>query len=59
MKICILLVESALEGVRIVRIACGASHSLAVSEDGQVFGWGKNTQGQCGVGMCTIHAPIR
>ena len=33
-----------------MRVACGASHSLAVSEDGQIFAWGKNSQGQCGVG---------
>lgn len=31
-------------------IYCGASHSMAISYDGQVFTWGKNNQGQCGHG---------
>jgi alpha-tubulin suppressor-like RCC1 family protein len=34
----------------IVKIFCGASHSLALSVNGQAFAWGKNNQGQCGLG---------
>lgn len=29
---------------------CGASHSLALSRTGRVYSWGKNSQGQCGLG---------
>ena len=42
-----------LQGLRheaIVAIQAGASHSLALSESGVLYSWGKNTQGQCGVG---------
>lgn len=31
-------------------IQCGASHSLALSVEGRLYSWGKNTQGQCGRG---------
>lgn len=34
----------------IISVQCGASHSLALSGKGQVYSWGKNTQGQCGHG---------
>ena len=33
----------------------GASHSLAISEDGACISWGKNNQGQCGHGNMTDH----
>ena len=31
-------------------VQAGASHSLALSETGILYSWGKNSQGQCGVG---------
>ena len=31
-------------------MACGYSHSLALSDDGKVFGWGANSYGQLGSG---------
>lgn len=34
----------------IVAVQCGACHSLALSRKGHIFSWGKNTQGQCGLG---------
>lgn len=34
----------------IVRVQCGASHSLALTRQGRVYTWGKNSQGQCGLG---------
>lgn len=37
-------------GIRLVGLHCGASHSMAVAEDGRCFTWGKNNQGQCGHG---------
>ncbi|KAK7873892.1 hypothetical protein R5R35_005749 [Gryllus longicercus] len=38
-----------LRGIPIAHIACGGSHSLAVSKSGAVFGWGKNEYGQLGL----------
>ena len=35
---------------KITSVQCGASHSLALSDRGVVYSWGKNSQGQCGVG---------
>ncbi|XP_035304437.1 probable E3 ubiquitin-protein ligase HERC6 isoform X7 [Cricetulus griseus] len=40
-----------LGGIKIIQVSCGHYHSLALSEDGQVFSWGKNSQGQLGLGM--------
>jgi alpha-tubulin suppressor-like RCC1 family protein len=31
-------------------IACGASHCLALADDGSLYGWGNNYQGQLGLG---------
>lgn len=39
-----------LDAPNIVEIAAGAFHSLALSEDGRVFGWGVNVRGQIGLG---------
>lgn len=41
---------SGLQEEIISQIVCGASHSLALTNKGQVYAWGKNTQGQCGQG---------
>ena len=34
----------------IVKVFCGASHSLALDIAGNAYAWGKNNQGQCGLG---------
>jgi alpha-tubulin suppressor-like RCC1 family protein len=34
----------------ITAIQCGASHSLVLTNQGKVYSWGKNSQGQCGLG---------
>uniref|UniRef100_A0A8C2P7V3 HECT domain-containing protein n=1 Tax=Capra hircus TaxID=9925 RepID=A0A8C2P7V3_CAPHI len=39
-----------LADIKIIQVACGHYHSLALSEDGQVFSWGKNSHGQLGLG---------
>ncbi|XP_016016524.2 probable E3 ubiquitin-protein ligase HERC6 [Rousettus aegyptiacus] len=39
-----------LTGIKIIQVSCGDYHSLALSEDGQVYSWGKNSQGQLGLG---------
>uniref|UniRef100_A0A8D0WUL5 HECT domain-containing protein n=1 Tax=Sus scrofa TaxID=9823 RepID=A0A8D0WUL5_PIG len=36
--------------IKIIQVSCGHYHSLALSEDGQVFSWGKNSDGQLGLG---------
>jgi len=37
-------------GINLASIHCGASHSMAITDDGRAFTWGKNNQGQCGHG---------
>jgi alpha-tubulin suppressor-like RCC1 family protein len=39
-----------LEGVRIVAIAAGRAHALALTADGMVYAWGTNNRGQLGIG---------
>ncbi|XP_021046409.1 probable E3 ubiquitin-protein ligase HERC6 [Mus pahari] len=41
---------NALNGIRIIQVSCGHYHSLALSEDGHVFSWGRNSEGQLGLG---------
>ncbi|XP_032886766.1 probable E3 ubiquitin-protein ligase HERC4 [Amblyraja radiata] len=50
---------SSFAGRCVVQVACGSNHSLALCKDGQVFAWGKNTNGQLGVGEAvgTTHSP--
>ncbi|KAH7278303.1 hypothetical protein KP509_38G035100 [Ceratopteris richardii] len=52
-----------LQGIEIRQIACGDSHCLAVTVDGDVKSWGRNQNGQLGLGHtedclipCTIQA---
>ncbi|KAM4709463.1 putative E3 ubiquitin-protein ligase HERC6 [Discoglossus pictus] len=39
-----------LSKIKIIQIACGHFHSIALSEDGKVFSWGQNSAGQLGLG---------
>ncbi|XP_031237886.1 probable E3 ubiquitin-protein ligase HERC6 [Mastomys coucha] len=41
---------NALAGIKIIQVSCGHYHSLALAEDGHVFSWGSNSQGQLGLG---------
>jgi alpha-tubulin suppressor-like RCC1 family protein len=38
---------------RIIQIACGNWHSMALTTDGSVYGWGYNCFGQIGIGSTT------
>lgn len=45
------LVESALlDNEDVVKVACGARHTLALTRSGKAFGWGHNQFGALGVG---------
>ena len=39
-----------LRGVRIVQAACGGAHSVVLASDGSCYTWGKNQNGQLGLG---------
>ncbi|CAG2108675.1 unnamed protein product [Medioppia subpectinata] len=44
----------------IVQISCGRKHSLALTSDGKVYGWGDNTSGQVsGKPTDNISAPLK
>lgn len=43
-------VNSSLAGKKVVCIACGQTSSMAVTENGEVYGWGYNGVGQLGIG---------
>jgi len=36
-----------LDGARIVHIECGCHHTIAMDEEGKVYGWGNNRYNQC------------
>lgn len=37
-------------GVRVMGLGCGSEHCVACTEDGRVFSWGANDEGQLGLG---------
>eukprot|EP00095_Tigriopus_kingsejongensis_P000582 maker-scaffold372_size192401-snap-gene-0.50 protein:Tk00582 transcript:maker-scaffold372_size192401-snap-gene-0.50-mRNA-1 annotation:"rcc1 and btb domain-containing protein 1" len=41
---------TALQNVVISKVVCGYAHTLALSDEGTLFGWGANTYGQLGTG---------
>lgn len=44
---------------KVIAVAAGASHSLALDADGMVFAWGRNTNGQLGNNSTTqSNAPV-
>uniref|UniRef100_F1L139 RCC1 and BTB domain-containing protein 1 n=1 Tax=Ascaris suum TaxID=6253 RepID=F1L139_ASCSU len=44
------LVGDTLSGHNVVQIACGSHHSVAVTDRGEIFAWGRNSCGQVGIG---------
>lgn len=44
-----------LRGKKVIHVAVGALHCLAVTETGQVFAWGDNDHGQQGSGTTTVN----
>lgn len=47
------LLNTNLSTRRIIDIACGNHHSLALTDDGEVYAWGQNNCGQVGSGIIT------
>ncbi|XP_029169078.1 LOW QUALITY PROTEIN: uncharacterized protein LOC114939022 [Nylanderia fulva] len=39
----------------IVKVACGFEHTLVLSNEGKIFGWGKNNKGQIGDPRCLFY----
>lgn len=48
-------IVEALLGYEIVQVACGASHVLAISNEGEVFAWGRGDNGRLGLGTLDSH----
>ncbi|XP_077983839.1 E3 ubiquitin-protein ligase HERC2-like [Glandiceps talaboti] len=48
-------VVEGLKGKKIVHVAVGALHCLAVTDQGQVYAWGDNDHGQQGNGSTTVN----
>lgn len=44
-------VKGSLVGVKIIQVASGDAHSLALNDKGQVYGWGYTNSGQLGLGI--------
>ncbi len=40
-----------LEGIFVIQAACGEAHSIVMSKDGTIFGWGMSNYGQLGLGF--------
>ena len=45
-----------LDNCRVVQVACGAAHTVALAEDSKVYAWGWGNYGQLGLG-CTPLQP--
>lgn len=43
-------VNSCLTGKKVVSVVCGQTSSMAVTDTGEVYGWGYNGVGQLGIG---------
>ncbi|KEG13851.1 hypothetical protein DQ04_00751110 [Trypanosoma grayi] len=54
-------VRGALTGQRVVDVACGSFHTVALTDRGVVYCWGDNAGGQCGAksNVDTVTSPYR
>ncbi|KAM8974940.1 RCC1 and BTB domain-containing protein 2 [Pelodytes ibericus] len=41
---------AALQGIRVEQVVCGYAHTLALTDEGGMYGWGANSYGQLGTG---------
>jgi alpha-tubulin suppressor-like RCC1 family protein/phosphodiesterase/alkaline phosphatase D-like protein len=47
-----------LAGRRVIRLAAGGTHSLALCADGALVAWGNNNAGQLGLPVSTVNSPV-
>ena len=49
------------DGVKIIKVACGRAHTLALSESGHVYSWGFGKSGCLGLGpnISVIEKPCK
>ena len=45
-----ILLQGSLSGKVVASVACGSHHSLALTNEGDVYAWGQNNCGQIGSG---------
>ncbi|XP_072176147.1 uncharacterized protein [Diadema setosum] len=45
-----------MHGIRVRAVACGKEHTMAVTQEGRLYGWGSSMYGQLGVGDKTVHS---
>jgi alpha-tubulin suppressor-like RCC1 family protein len=49
-----------LSGVKIVQIACGHHHTLALSDEGEIYSWGRGDWGRLGHGNnASVYTPLK
>jgi alpha-tubulin suppressor-like RCC1 family protein len=48
------VVTSALSAEKVSRLAVGRSHSMVMTNNGELFSWGANSEGQLGVGLVNL-----
>uniref|UniRef100_A0A8C5QVY9 RCC1 and BTB domain containing protein 2 n=1 Tax=Leptobrachium leishanense TaxID=445787 RepID=A0A8C5QVY9_9ANUR len=41
---------AALQGIHVEQVVCGYAHTLALTDEGGIYGWGANSYGQLGTG---------
>jgi len=44
------LIQDSFEGEKVVQVSAGYNHSIGLTESGRIFCWGRNDQGQLGLG---------
>jgi len=57
----ILVYDCGLAGSRIVQLAAGSHHSMALTSDGEVVAWGSNLEGQLGLSEISglVYKPMK
>jgi len=46
-----------LQAYNVIQVACGYNHTLALTDDGRLFSWGSNCNGQLGIRTLPISKP--
>ncbi|XP_021346916.1 RCC1 and BTB domain-containing protein 1-like [Mizuhopecten yessoensis] len=53
------LVSTNLQGKKVTKVACGSHHSVALTQEGEIYAWGQNNCGQVGSGTTTNQSTPR